>query len=139
MDKQDLTRYLSLYGSDSSRWPSDLQQQLQDDESLQLQFKHLSAEEAEFEQQLLLRSFEPHDADWVQRISARAELAGPYAGPSVVQRLPIKQLLRPALAMAATLTLGILLGYYLPANQQAAQETTNEDYTALLYFQDDLL
>ena len=46
---------------------------------------------------------------------------------------------RPVLSMAATLIVGLAVGYSLPAFQVMMDDDRIDDYSELLYGQDDLL
>lgn len=137
MNEWELQQLISLYGSELDHWPETGKQALQADPALLQTARLLAAQEAEFERALRSQTFVAHDTGLAQRIIAQV------AEPDVVNEVPPslwqQRFIRPALSVAATLILGVWLGYNLPATEQSSSDENYSDYTALLIIQDDLL
>lgn len=143
MNKTELTDSIALYGCDLDKWPESLSHAVQNDPQLQENFQMLSAEEALFEQHLCSRSFEPESDDFAKRIIARS-LNDSVAEQQLADSTNNSHIFRPAwirplLGMAATLIVGLAIGYSLPMVQEITDEESFDDYTALLYVQENLL
>jgi hypothetical protein len=149
MDNNELAEAIQLYGSDLQLWPLPLRQSIDNDPQLLQDFLLLAAGEAQFEALLLQRHFEPHADDFTQRIIAAAlvEADGQPEALATDRAMLFgwsaqvvgSTFIRPLLGMAATLVVGLVIGYSFPAEQELTADDNFSDYTALLYFQEDLL
>jgi hypothetical protein len=148
MNNIEMAEAIKLYGSDLQLWPQPLRQSLANDPQLMESFLLMAAEEAQFEALLMQRHFEPHTDDFAQRIIANAlaetddqadALASDRTMPGWSAHAARTGFIRPLLGMAATLVVGLVIGYSFPAVQELTADDNFSDYTALLYFQEDLL
>jgi hypothetical protein len=139
MNETELSVSIELYGSDLDYWPESLRNEILSDSQLFKDFQWMATEEAAFEQQLLNRSFEPHSEDLVHRIIAESLIDEQGVQNNEFTSFRQSPFIRPLLGMAATLVLGLAIGYGLPLTQDADIEESFEDYTALLYVEGDFL
>lgn len=141
--QQELQTLVSLWGANLDDWPDELVGQLTDDDSVMQELRLLLENEQRFEQTLLGRSFEAHDSQLPHDIINSA-LNEQKASPSVDNDVKLTRywqylFAKPVYSMAATLLIGVVLGYYVPGSDSGNVDDGFDDYSALLYDQDELL
>jgi hypothetical protein len=144
MDMSQLRDCMSLYGAQFSDWPEQFRAQIEGSDHLKSQLQVLISEELQFEQMLLSRTFEQHNPKLSQSIIDQSLLSHEQPALSVANDSGLIRGLqyffaRPALSMAATLVVGLILGYSFPVEQEFTTEESFDDYSQLLYDQDDIL
>lgn len=117
MNLEEFKDYLGIYGTDLSRWPSDLKTVAEDELNSNIEFQTVYNEEKEFDDFLNLREVEAPSTGLEERIILSAKTAINHESKSIFSFLTevfsAFQLPKPVYALTTIFVIGITLGLLL--------------------------